>query len=137
MQTLDSMLERTFTDSAFQVPVMKLDAQGFEVHILRGAKKTLSSGAIKSIKFELATDWLKGQGTSAFEFMSELAHHGYVFHGKWHSGGPELTPAQVKHLTCQFGGDKLCPSFVTCQFVGVTDLVAVHANRGRLELLPC
>merc|ERR1719261_1004796 len=47
------------------IHLMKVDAQGFEVHILKGGRSLLASGAINAIKFELAPAFLLGQGRSA------------------------------------------------------------------------
>ncbi|CAD7947532.1 unnamed protein product [Amoebophrya sp. A120] len=61
--------------------VLKMDAQGFETKIFRGAKHLLKIQAFKFIHFELATEWLRGQGTSAEEFLKLLEDAGYQICG--------------------------------------------------------
>jgi Methyltransferase FkbM domain len=58
--------------AAPHIPLMKMDVQGFEMHVLRGAKALLNARAIKTIKTELAGRWLVGQGTSSFELCNFL-----------------------------------------------------------------
>lgn len=59
------------------IRLLKLDAQGYELKVLKGAVKTLRSGRIKAIKFELAPKWLLAQQTSAVEVCNELRRFGY------------------------------------------------------------
>jgi len=56
---------------------MKMDVQGFEVKVLKGAKQLLAAGAIGILKTEIATNWLAGQGTSAQELLQIMASNGY------------------------------------------------------------
>lgn len=62
------------------IHVMKIDAQGFEVSILKGGRRLLATGAINAIKFELAPAWLLDQGTSAAELFTILETSGYTLH---------------------------------------------------------
>mmetsp|Transcript_36147 Transcript_36147/g.81241 ORF Transcript_36147/g.81241 Transcript_36147/m.81241 type:complete len:320 (-) Transcript_36147:374-1333(-) len=55
-----------------RIRVMKIDAQGFEVNVFRGAVRLLLSGRVACIKFEVALTWLKAQGTSAEELFDIL-----------------------------------------------------------------
>lgn len=54
------------------IHLMKVDAQGYEVKILQGAKRLLASGAINAMHIEVAPWWLIGQKTSVVEYLSTL-----------------------------------------------------------------
>jgi len=64
------------------VRLMKMDVQGYEVKILKGAKRLLEAGAIGIIKSELTSMFLAGQGTSAMEMVTIMMEHGYVLTGE-------------------------------------------------------
>jgi FkbM family methyltransferase len=96
---------------AFRKPpyihVMKIDAQGFETKILKGASKLLKSGAVKAIHFELAPNWLLGEGTSPAELFSIVDSSGYNCH---HSSDaitetwqlpPALSYEDLIHIACK------------------------------------
>lgn len=59
------------------IPVAKIDAQGFEVKILNGAKNFLRTGIVKVWRFELANKWLKDQNTDGCEYFSKFIEAGY------------------------------------------------------------
>lgn len=65
------------SDSPPYIHLAKIDAQGYEVKILEGASKLLASGAVGAWKFELATDWLHAQGTSAAAYLNAFIANGY------------------------------------------------------------
>lgn len=44
------------------IALMKMDAQGYEINVLEGAKKLLGAGAIKIIQTEIAAEWLTNLG---------------------------------------------------------------------------
>jgi len=69
-------------DTAPYIHVMKMDAQGFEVKVLKGARQLLAKGVINAIHFELAPDWLFGQGTSPAELLSIFVTSGYDVYGE-------------------------------------------------------
>jgi FkbM family methyltransferase len=54
------------------IHLMKLDAQGYEVKILKGGPRLLASGAVNAIHIEVAPWWLHGQKTSVLEYLSIL-----------------------------------------------------------------
>jgi len=59
------------------IHLMKLDAQGYEVKILKGAPRLLASGAINAIHIEVAPWWLIGQQTTVREYLSILHENMY------------------------------------------------------------
>lgn len=62
------------------IRVMKMDAQGYEVHILKGADALLSSGSVAAIHFEVQTKWLVAQNTTGLELLSLLISKDYSIH---------------------------------------------------------
>lgn len=97
--------ETTTLDEAFldgkqrpYIHVMKVDAQGFEVHILKGGRRLLASGAINAIHFELAPAWLLGQKTSPAELFTILEANGYdVAHSSEDISEDAELPATLSH----------------------------------------
>ena len=65
------------------IRLLKLDAQGFELRILDGAKELLKSKAVKMIKLEVAKKWLWAQGFTPVQFCEKLMSFGFVL---WYYG---------------------------------------------------
>ena len=59
------------------IPVMKLDVQGFEYKALLGARELLKAGAIKIIAYENEKAQLQNQGNTCTEIGTLLAEYGY------------------------------------------------------------
>lgn len=59
------------------IPVLKIDAQGFELKVLQGARNILSKKIIKVIKLEVAYLWLKAQGAKLEDLHDILVENGY------------------------------------------------------------
>lgn len=57
---------------------MKMDVQGFETKVLRGAKKWLAKGSVASMRFEVARNWLVAQGSSWKELYNVVSDSGFV-----------------------------------------------------------
>jgi FkbM family methyltransferase len=67
------------------IKVMKIDVEGYEMHVLGGAKRLLKAGCIGTIRFEVVGVWLSGQGTSAKELLSTLHAYGFeIYDGDGH-----------------------------------------------------
>ena len=65
-QERENMVEivtTTLDDHVTDIDFLKIDAEGSECAILRGAQKLLASGAIRFIQFEYNSAWLAGGGT--------------------------------------------------------------------------
>ena len=60
--TLDDELERLGVD---HVDLLKIDAEGFDLHVLRGARRMLAAGRIGAVQFEYNTSWREAGGTLA------------------------------------------------------------------------
>jgi len=77
ISTLDAVL---WPNRAFPPPsirLMKMDIEGYETEALLGAAALFRARAIAMIKFEMATNWLHGQGSSAAQIFSVLKDYGY------------------------------------------------------------
>jgi FkbM family methyltransferase len=73
MARLDDMLSQ-FPDN--RIDLIKIDVEGFELHVLRGAEQTLKQ--CKPVLFiELDDNNLRDQGDSARELVQFLEGHGY------------------------------------------------------------
>ena len=79
--TLDSVLwPNPISDPPPDIALMKIDVQGFECQLLRGAQALLAAGAIRTIKFEVATRWLHAQNASAVALFEQLTSYGFSVH---------------------------------------------------------
>lgn len=78
IKRLDDVLMKGTTPP--YIHLMKMDAQGYEVKIMKGASKLFASGAVNAVKIELATDWLVRQNTSSAEFLNTFMNYGFQFH---------------------------------------------------------
>lgn len=97
------------------IHLMKMDAQGYEVKILKGAEDLFSSGNVNAIKFELAPEWLIAQGTSGEEFLNTFLHMGFEI---FDAGEAKLLEAdELRNWFC-------APSLLA-------DFMAVHVDPGE------
>jgi len=81
------------------IHLLKIDAQGYEVQILKGASKLLSSGAVNAVKFELARDWLVAQNSTPVEYVNQYIKNGYDIYGLDDLQNP-LTYTALRKLAC-------------------------------------
>ena len=72
VERLDSIIR---SDDGVDVPLIKMDAQGFECHVVDGIGMELAK-KIRKIKFEVAPKWLRGQG--CHDLLSKLRDKGFV-----------------------------------------------------------
>ena len=72
VRTLDSMLP-----SETSIPLMKMDVQGYEVNLLKGARGLMKRGIIHVIKLEVAELWLNAQNTTTAEMYDFFAESNY------------------------------------------------------------
>lgn len=91
--TLSKLLENRQLESSIFI---KIDTQGFETRVFRGAYNFLDNHERWLIKTEFAPDWLKSQGDDAKTLLNELVQKFYVVE----------VPARTR-----FGRDRLCDLF--------------------------
>lgn len=80
-QPLDSVASRwasAATASPPRIGVLKIDTQGFETRVLRGARQLLRAGRVRCVAFEVAEKWLHGQNTSAQRLLNLLHSHRFT-----------------------------------------------------------
>jgi len=82
-----------------RINVLKVDTQGFEGHVFRGAIKLMRKGAIKRIRFEFWPFALRKHGSDPKELLDMLVNEGFSLFEK----GDKLEPAQFGALV-----DRLC-----------------------------
>ena len=85
VERLDSILN---ADSEVTIPLMKMDAQGFECEILDGMGEELAA-SVYHIHFEKAEHWQNAHGCN--DFLAKFRHLGYTIYNS--SGGvvgPEM-----------------------------------------------
>ena len=56
-----------------RIDLLKVDVDGFETRILKGAKETLAEGKIRHVIIELSPHWLRASGSSQEEVVRLLA----------------------------------------------------------------
>ena len=61
-----------------RIRLLKLDVQGMETKVLRGARRMLSAHRVRCIEFELATSWLGGHNSSWSQLFGLLRRSGYA-----------------------------------------------------------
>jgi len=73
--TLDGVFA---SDNTFPyIHLAKIDVEGYEVKVFKGATALLASGAVNAWKFELRADWLHAQNTSAAELLNVFIENDY------------------------------------------------------------
>ena len=91
--TLDEFLQRV---SLEPIAMVKIDAEGFDPLILRGAETCLDEGRVEVLQFEYNWRWLLNHAClrDVFEFLADkpyrigkLTGHGLDYYDAWH---PEL-----------------------------------------------
>merc|ERR1711971_14900 len=103
------------------IHLMKIDAQGFEVNIVHGARKLFESGVVNAVKFELATDWLVQQGTSSAEYFNIFMHHGFQIRAP---SGQHVLSQQALHA-------------YACGPPVIQDFVAIRSEDATQEQIRC
>jgi FkbM family methyltransferase len=76
--TLDSFCS---THGITRIDLLKIDVEGAELDVLRGAKRLLESGAIRCVLFEVSPVMVEGMGYTAQEISSFLRERGFALHG--------------------------------------------------------
>ena len=74
VRTVDSLITALHGAS---FPGVKIDVQGFECRAVRGMRRLLRTGAVRSLTAEFANNWLGPQGCSSDELLRLLASVGF------------------------------------------------------------
>ena len=74
VRTVDSLVTALHGAS---FPGVKIDVQGFECRAVRGMRRLLRTGAVRSLTAEFANNWLGPQGCSSDELLRLLASVGF------------------------------------------------------------
>ena len=90
--TLDDELARLRVTA---VDILKVDAEGFDLHVLRGAERLLAARAIALVQFEYNRPWLFARSTLG-EALRLLESHGYVVRLLRRDGLHELDYERVR-----------------------------------------
>lgn len=94
-QTLDSFCE---LNKISKVDFIKIDVEGFEYHVLKGAQKTLNAGP--DICIELNDQCLKGTGVDILEIFSYLKNKNYNLFYIDKNNNLKITSAPLKNYKC-------------------------------------
>jgi hypothetical protein len=62
-----------------EVDLLKIDAEGYDLHVLRGAERCLAARAVAVVQFEYNRPWLFARSTLG-EALRLLEDHGYEVH---------------------------------------------------------
>lgn len=90
MTTMDSFLEQRGIE---RVTMVKIDTEGFDLDVLRGAKNTLAQGRIDLVQFEYNWRWLLNKSSllDVFDFIKDkpyrlgkLVGNSIIVHDDWH-----------------------------------------------------
>jgi len=102
------------------INVLKVDTQGFESHVFRGAVGLMHKGAIKSVRFEFWPFALRKHGSDPVELLNMLVNEGFSLSEK----GAKLEPAQFGALVDHLCADNNIPG---CAY-RFTDITGVWAG---------
>lgn len=75
VRKLDDILQEDM--HRMRIRLMKMDVQGFETFILRGATQLFKSRAVEAVHYELASRFLRAQGSSVLELHELLIASGF------------------------------------------------------------
>ena len=96
--TLDRVLYPEAKTVGLNVALMKVDVQGYEVRLFRGAHHLLAGRFIKHVKVECSDTWLRNQGASPRQLCAQLEFYNFSLASNHQSSGVTLD-------VCEFGGD--------------------------------
>ncbi len=79
--TLDTELRERQYD---EVDFVKVDAEGQDFAVMKGAARLLSAGAVRFLQFEYHATWAQSGATlrAAFDFLSLHGYHAYLLKGQ-------------------------------------------------------
>lgn len=89
VRLLDEELWPNAQDPAPKISLMKMDVQGYEVKVLKGASRLFSARSIQAIKTELAPAFLMTQGTTPADMCALLKNAGFELFAKFR--GPPMS----------------------------------------------
>jgi len=82
------------------VDLLKIDVEGLELHVLRGARRMLSGGAVGAVLLEVCPGNLARVGVTPADLGDLLARSGYTIHALLTDGsaGPCLTTSDLQSI---------------------------------------
>jgi FkbM family methyltransferase len=80
VSTLDTEIAKRKIDA---VDFLKIDAEGFDFHVLRGAEQSLNNHQIDVIQFEYNSPWIRAGATlaGAYEFLQARGYDVFLLRG--------------------------------------------------------
>lgn len=126
--TIDRFLQQTGIEA---VSMVKVDTEGFDLLVLKGAEKSLSEGVIELVQFEYNWRWLLNHAClrDVFDLISnkpyrfgKLVGNSIEFYDQWHF---ELDRFFENNYVLIRKDSKLCSLGATFQFDGAN--VGVHS----------
>src|SRR4029079_8842906 len=93
-QTLDDFLA---TSDIGQIALVKVDVEGSELKLFRGAKQTLKGKSVLAFVVEFTEENMRKSGSSAVQLAAQLIEHGYQPY-KLAAETADLIPFEVHEL---------------------------------------
>ena len=93
--TLDGLLWPPGTEDPPDIKLLKIDVEGSEVAVLRGATRLLTAKRVRSIHFELNPPELAKYNFTPADVFNVLHNHSYVVLSRNVDGEPEELPDEI------------------------------------------
>jgi FkbM family methyltransferase len=100
---LDTLIRAKYPTESYALA--KMDVEGSEMMILRGAQDVLQARQVRTWMFEVSNDALRSHGSTAGELMSVFSEYGYTLH---------LWSEREARLLQLSSSDVLPPNIIAC-----------------------
>lgn len=98
---LDDLVEGGFFPNEIQIDILKLDAEGYEMGVLRGWERALRDNRIHWLIFEYQPAMLATTGTDHEGLLHFLAHYGFICYSL-KLPGSGMRPMDYKDFAAQY-----------------------------------